>query len=143
MYVTRAWCLWELYCSISNRNLITGTADADTAVGVVIQYLIPEHEKPRFMETLRKDDKSLVNYLTSIDVENNASASKDEDLAMILETIRDTVGYSSLDKLVLDHLRGWYAQTALDAVSGIDDASASYEAGRTLNDVAFLLNEQV
>ena len=91
--LTRAWCLWEVYCSVD-----TG-AEFGVALG-------PE-ERERFEAGLLEDSGVLLDAFAAIDVAD-AEAGNPADRDMILDAVRATEGGTSgLNALVMAQMRRW------------------------------------
>jgi hypothetical protein len=91
--LTRAWCLWELYC----------TAQTQSKFEVAMTRSAQMH----FIEDVLADsDRSIGRMLSQIDVKNS-ECFKPEDRDRIFEAIKNSVGFSELNRMVFEKLRDW------------------------------------
>lgn len=91
--LTRAWCLWELYCTANTGSkfevAMTGTA------------------RKQFVEDMLNDAEQEINkMLATIDC-INSECYHPADKQRIQDTVKATIGFSALNKLVFECLRGW------------------------------------
>jgi tetratricopeptide (TPR) repeat protein len=89
--LTRAWCLWELYCT--------------HAVGAEFRVCLGPDERRAFEAALVRDGNVLCDTFANIDVKN-AKAGMAADQAMILGAVQ-TVGFEVLNAVAFDHMRNW------------------------------------
>ena len=80
--LTRAWCLWEIYCTLHTHSKL--------------HFALPMSEIPSYREAVRNDVGGLIASLTSLDAER-ADAFKQDDKEMIFQSIREHVGFDSLN----------------------------------------------
>lgn len=91
---TRAWCLWEMLCSISNEN-------------VEFEILLGSLEREQFRKALLEDWDLVENVMTKVDVET-AEAFNPKDREFIFDAVRQTVGgFSTVNTKVKDQMRDW------------------------------------
>jgi tetratricopeptide (TPR) repeat protein len=125
VYLTRAWCLWELY------NAIVAETE--------IQILIPDCQRQSLVSTLSIEMESMIERLSSIDI----SLAKVHDRTSFLSDIREIVEVSDINLKVSNHLRTWFAETARLAVMSVNDsATRNISQADHLTRVAKLLSEQ-
>eukprot|EP00299_Pterocystis_sp_00344_P017970 c8991_g1_i1.p1 GENE.c8991_g1_i1~~c8991_g1_i1.p1 ORF type:complete len:286 (-),score=54.42 c8991_g1_i1:825-1682(-) len=126
IYTTRAWCLWEMFCSIQTN--------------VKIDCRVPAVQQSRFISTLLTDFDTIMKSICSVDV-LKAQAFLEDDRNMILGAIQSTVGPDRLNNLVLDQLRGWFADTAKSSIENVSDDQEG--VGNLVQSVATLFESQV
>jgi tetratricopeptide (TPR) repeat protein len=102
--LTRAWCLWEIYCAVNLE-----------AAGVKLDVRLPAAQRPSFVHALMRDFSAALSALVRIDVAS-AEAFNDDDRSKILQAVESTVGTARLNALAAERLRLWFRTTALDAV---------------------------
>jgi hypothetical protein len=91
--LTRAWCLWELHCTVE--------------VGAAFSVCLGPDEQAALEAALLDDCDALLNALAGIDVAE-AQAGKESDRAMILAAVRATAGGTSdLNGRAMAQMRGW------------------------------------
>ncbi len=106
-YLTRAWCVYELYTANSN--------------GCDITIEMPASERQNFLSSITSrggiDDhvNKLFKTLSDTSVAN-AEASVQADLDNILKLIKDGIGYVEFDVIINNLLRDWVIQLIRDAV---------------------------
>ena len=93
----RAWCLWEMYSTHKTR------ATFSVCLG-------PEEQRA-FEEAILDDFDVVFKVFAGIDVKNS-KAGKKEDQKMIMDAVRATVGFSALNALAFEHMRGWIFEVA-------------------------------
>jgi tetratricopeptide (TPR) repeat protein len=91
--LTRAWCLWELYCTAQTQSkfevAMTGSA------------------RMHFIDDILEDGVgSIGRMLSQIDVKNS-ECFKPEDRTRIFEAIENSIGFSELNQMVFERLRDW------------------------------------
>ena len=89
--LTRAWCLWELYC--------THKAGAKFSV-----CLGPDER--RDFEAAIVGDSAVLNAFSQISVEK-AKAGNPRDEAMIKTVVEEEVGFEQLDAIAFERMRVW------------------------------------
>ena len=89
---TRAWCLFEIYCSI-------GT-------GSKLDVAMSGRDMKEFQETIRTDTGAYFNMLGKIDV-RKSEAFNAEDRRQIFETVEGSVGFQSVNGQVMEKMREW------------------------------------
>lgn len=95
--LTRAWCLFELYCA------------AET--GCKFEIAMSSDEEKNFLASVIDDAEEIVHKMMGdVKVERSESF-KPEDRAMIFKVVEDTVGFPTINAMVFDELRGWVVGT--------------------------------
>jgi len=90
--ITRAWCLWEIFCTI----------DTDSEFSITMC----EEQLRDFKMKLVKDFNDILVALSKIDA-RRAEASKPQDRDKIFQAIRDAVGFAKLNERVIGKMREW------------------------------------
>jgi tetratricopeptide (TPR) repeat protein len=118
--LTRAWCLWELYCTRASHSLLT--------------LQLNEMEMNEFYREVRADSGIVYSSLCEINVEKS-QAYKPDDREMIFDAVRSLDGgFHSVNIQVKDLLRDWVKNSAremagrllcLDPSSDSDQLSTS------------------
>ena len=91
--LTRAWCLWELHCTVS--------------VGAEFSVCLGPDEQAALEVALLSNSGAWLDAFASIDVAK-AEAGKDKDREMILRVVRATAGgTSALNALAMAEIRKW------------------------------------
>ena len=100
--LTRAWCLWELYCTVSTETKF--------------EVALNRKEQEDFFDNVVKDtDGSIAKMLATIDVEKS-SCYNPEDKDRIFRAVRANVGFNKLNSVVLDRMRKWVLHVTEQAV---------------------------
>eukprot|EP00301_Raphidiophrys_heterophryoidea_P004266 c11864_g1_i1.p1 GENE.c11864_g1_i1~~c11864_g1_i1.p1 ORF type:complete len:353 (-),score=113.52 c11864_g1_i1:895-1893(-) len=130
VYVTRGWCLWELYCSVLAGNH-----------KVRLDIQLPSAQRAAFVQKLTHDFSSIMKSLCSVDV-SQAKTFKEEEQKMILEAVRSSIGFDGMNGVVMKRLREWFADTAIAEISKSQWANVENEdMSLLLNQVAMLLQD--
>mmetsp|Transcript_386 Transcript_386/g.1061 ORF Transcript_386/g.1061 Transcript_386/m.1061 type:complete len:2458 (+) Transcript_386:127-7500(+) len=133
LYLTRAWCLFELYTAISFEGACTITA-----------IFTPEQEA-LFREALTSGGYSKVDDTLEKIRSQNATATMKADEDAIKQTIKETLlgGYQGLDNLVRSHLQEFFHKSGairsagrvkrLGASAKTSSMSASFSTSREIS----------
>lgn len=110
--VTRAWCLWEIVCALYQEN-------------VRLEVKLPRVQQQLLRAAmLDKPDALLQAIALNVRVQN-AAATRDSDLSMIMHAVAATIGVDALNDKVTKQLRDVYMQV----LRGIVAASSSTHEG--------------
>jgi tetratricopeptide (TPR) repeat protein len=90
--LTRAWCLYEIYCTIHTQS--------------VFEIAMSSVEKESFVRTLGSDLNCVKQLLSVVNVERS-EAWNPLDLQRIFEIVQKTVGFNEINSLVSTKLREW------------------------------------
>jgi hypothetical protein len=91
--LTRAWCLWELYCTAQTQSKFE-VAMTDSAQINFINDVLANSARP------------IGRMLSQIDVKKSICF-KPEDRDLIFHAIKSSVGFSELNRMVFEKLRDW------------------------------------
>ncbi|EGD75356.1 mbre TPR repeat protein [Salpingoeca rosetta] len=104
--LTRAWCLWEIFCGISNE-------------GTEVTIQLPNSEEQALENAIRDDYKAVTDTLVRVQAER-ADAFNPRDKDMIFTAIESWAGgFSAVNQAVKDQLRAWCLQKAVGAVEAM------------------------
>ncbi|EGD81999.1 hypothetical protein PTSG_02686 [Salpingoeca rosetta] len=109
--LTRAWCLWEIFCSLSQE-------------GVTLTIQLPIAEREALKAALRADSEAVTDTLVRVQAER-AEAWNPKDKEMIFKAIRDSVGFGHLNERVKEQMRSWCLQTADAFVHAVEQANGN------------------
>ncbi|EGD80259.1 mbre TPR repeat protein [Salpingoeca rosetta] len=128
--LTRAWCLWEIFCGISNE-------------GTEVTIQLPNSEEQALENAIRDSYKAVTDTLVRVQAER-ADAFNPHDKHMIFTAIESWAGgFGAVNQAVKDQLRAWCLQKAVGAVEAMrargEDSTAAF-AGLCLN-VGSVLND--
>ena len=90
--LTRAWCLWEVYCAVRTESKFEVAMDKD--------------EEIAFVNDMIQNFTSFFDLLGNIDT-RKSEAFKPHDKEAIHEAVRREVGFDALNSLVYKPLRDW------------------------------------
>jgi len=90
--ITRAWCLWEIFCTIDTKSEFSIT--------------MCEEQLRDFKMKLVKNFNDILIALSKIDA-RRAKATKPQDRDKIFKAIRDAVGFAKLNERVIGKMREW------------------------------------
>jgi tetratricopeptide (TPR) repeat protein len=96
--LTRAWCVWELYCTIST----------DSKFSVALSQ---EQQNLFLKDIWQHPDQVIKRMLATID-SKNSSAFISADQERIHEVVRSTIGFSALNGLIFEKMGEWIVWTA-------------------------------
>jgi len=103
--LTRAWCLWELFCTVQS--------------GAAFEVLLPAAERLDFERTLVADFGAVALALSTVDVQR-AEAHKPEDRDAIFAAVAGAPGGAEhLNATVLDLLRAWLLSSGRAALAAV------------------------
>jgi hypothetical protein len=91
--LSRAWCIWELYCTIKTSSKL--------------DIALSEVEEEKFIEEVTASGLTLVESLFEYIDSGNSCASKTEDKAKIHFAVNSIVGFNKLDSLIRSKLKEW------------------------------------
>ncbi|EGD74241.1 mbre TPR repeat protein [Salpingoeca rosetta] len=92
--LTRAWCLWEIFCAISRGD------------DVLLEIKLPQHQRQELRRAVTTDASAITNMLVDVRAEH-AQAHEPADREMIFKAIEESVGFQQLNKAVKDQMRAW------------------------------------
>ncbi|EGD75254.1 tetratricopeptide TPR_2 repeat protein [Salpingoeca rosetta] len=127
--LTRAWCLWEIFCGISNE-------------GTEVNIRLPNSEEKALEEAIRDNYEAVTDTLVRVQAER-AEAFNPRDKDMIFEAIQHGAGFAALNQAVKDQLREWCLEKAVAAADAMrargDDgtetfATLCHQVGLVLDD---------
>jgi hypothetical protein len=90
--LTRAWCLWEVYCAVKTESKFEVAMDKE--------------EEMNFLNAMITEGTTFFDLLGDIDMRKSASF-KPEDKRAIDEAVRREVGFDTINGLVYKPLRDW------------------------------------
>ncbi|EGD79833.1 hypothetical protein PTSG_10816 [Salpingoeca rosetta] len=110
MPVTRAWCLWEIFCSASQE-------------GVELTIRLPSAERQELKAAVMKDaDLAVTDTMVRVQAER-AEAWNPKDKEMIFKAIEESVGFAHVNKVVKDQMRAWCLTELLRFVQEAEQAA--------------------
>eukprot|EP00041_Stephanoeca_diplocostata_P026847 m.731430 g.731430 ORF g.731430 m.731430 type:complete len:685 (-) comp23058_c1_seq3:208-2262(-) len=101
----RAWCLFEIFCSIEENTKLA--------------LRLPEGQQDELVSSLSTGDSIVLQHLGEIDAER-AESSNEHDRQMIFKLIRDNIGFDGINDKVKEHIRNWIIETAEFHASKVD-----------------------
>ena len=127
--LTRAWCLWEILCTIRNKAELT------------VQLSV--NERAAFVSTLRTNYSHIMKAFSKIDVENS-EAWNPKDKEMIFAAVEaETGGFGAVNNTICAQMRDWLARTARSlAVEGDAGKELTVNELDDLTRAADLLSDQ-
>lgn len=97
LYVTRSWCLFELFTAIKNGR------------DVQIDIIVPPSQRVAFTNAMAAGNYTILEQALDKISSTNATASEAADLAAIQGFIQNLPGkFDALDETVRNHLRHWF-----------------------------------
>jgi tetratricopeptide (TPR) repeat protein len=101
---TRAWCLFEIYCT--------------EVTGSFFEVAMSAHEQDSFLIAMCENAEVFFGMLAAIDVENS-QAWNPEDLKRIFKVVADEVGFSKLNSKVKAKMREWVDATLKESLGAV------------------------
>ena len=96
-YVSRAWCLFELYTAICKRS------------SVAVNIVMTQHQRDAFLSAIQKGGYSAVDDVLEQIKSENTTASRPADVQAIRGVIQGLPGgFDALDVAVKQHLAAWF-----------------------------------
>ena len=101
--LTRAWCLWELYCTVET--------------GSRFSVCLSPAERQSFEHAVNDSYAAVMNAFADVDVATSEAGNPD-DLTMIMRAVEATdAGCAGINRMVFQQMRGWVKQIAQQVVS--------------------------
>ncbi|KAJ3081073.1 Kinesin light chain 3, partial [Rhizoclosmatium hyalinum] len=100
--LTRAWCVYEIYVS--------------NVAGSSFYVAMPPNETLIFMDSLKKQSRKYLSLLANLNSQN-CEAGSTSDQEAIFTAIERTIGFSKLDRTVLETLAVWIIGTLQDHIT--------------------------
>jgi tetratricopeptide (TPR) repeat protein len=95
--LTRAWCLFELYCAAETN--------------CTFEIAMSSKEVQSFLAKTISDAENVLNDMMGVIKAERSEAFKPEDRNMIFEVVEQTVGFSTVNSMVFDEIRKWVLGT--------------------------------
>ncbi|CAM9340444.1 unnamed protein product, partial [Ectocarpus fasciculatus] len=126
---TRAWCLYEVYCTVS-----TGSA---------FDVAMTPTEQTAFVMAAQHDVNELKALVTTIDVQKS-EAFNPLDLKNIFDVVSETCGFDKINEIVMERIRIWVVHAMRSAAEDAEDertrASVLYTLGLLYDQMGMLDN---
>lgn len=106
--LTRAWCLWELYCAASQGNN-----------DVTLELRLPASQRPDFVRALISDFEAMADALAVMDAAT-AQATSESDREKIMAAVTAETSTAALNTTVKDELRAWCHDAGLAALAELE-----------------------
>jgi tetratricopeptide (TPR) repeat protein len=103
--LTRAWCLYEIYCTIQTESQF--------------EIAMSSSENESFVTTLGSDFNCIKQLLSVVNVERS-EAWNPLDLQRIFEIVSKTIGFNEINSLVSTRLREWIVSVTEKAYSKLE-----------------------
>ena len=127
---TRAWCVWEMFCSVQDQN-------------VELCVALPPSEKIELERMLRSEFDKIIHILTNVDMERSEAflpSDRDEIHRIVREQCDG--GFNGVNSVLCGGLRSWLARTALSLVDQVTKGEEDSETLVLMNQVGALLRDQ-
>ncbi len=108
--LTRAWCLWEIYCTIDTNSRF--------------EIAMTRSETQKFITDLVDQGHEVINTMLATVKSERSECWKPEDQQRIHDTIRRTVGFAVVDGKVFEKFREWFItkiQSSIATTRGLMD----------------------
>ena len=121
--LTKAWCLWELYCCCS--------------CGGRVEFALPRAQRVQLMEVMRSNPATFFDIIAALRSENS-TATNDSFREVVFAAIPAEVGFSGLDAMVRCALWDWMERLLRAKIEEARCAGKEEEAAGLLNAVGML-----
>ena len=108
--LTRAWCLWELYCTHKMKARFSVCVGSD--------------QREALERAVLKDFDILFEVFSKISVEH-AAASNEDDERWIKQVVRKEIGYRGLDAIAFAEMREWVFGVARELALKTDTSATA------------------
>lgn len=109
--LTRTWCLWEIYCTIST--------------GASFEIALDSSSRHDFIKLILKGAKQEINRLRMMINVEKSQSKLIEDKERIFEAIRSSIGLGKLNELVFECIREWIDLTMQESLE-LNSQNPSY-----------------
>ncbi|EGD78762.1 hypothetical protein PTSG_01739 [Salpingoeca rosetta] len=107
--LTRAWCLWEIFCSLSQEN-------------VELSIQLPHVQREALKGAVMTNFNAVMDTLVRVQAER-AEAWNPKDKEMIFKAIEEGVGFATLNEKVKDQMRVWCLDRVREFVKEMEGSS--------------------
>ena len=121
--LTRAWCMWELYCCCS--------------CGGRVEFALPRAQRVQLMEVMRSNPATFFDIIAALRSENS-TANDNSSREAVFAAIPAEVGFSGLDAVVRRALWDWMERLLRAKIEEARGAGKEEEAAGLLNAVGML-----
>ena len=121
--LTKAWCLWELYCGCS--------------CGGRVEFALPRAQRVQLMEVMRSNPATFFDIIAALRSENS-TALNDSFREAVFAAIPVEVGFSGLDAMVRCALWDWMERLLRAKIEEARGAGKEEEAAGLLTAVGML-----
>jgi hypothetical protein len=98
--LTRAWCVWEMFCSIAAEN-------------VELCIALPPSERIVLEEMLMNEFEEIINIMTNVQIEKSqAFLTEDQNEIHRIVNEQCTNGYNGVNTIICNGLRNWLIETS-------------------------------
>jgi tetratricopeptide (TPR) repeat protein len=109
--LTRAWCLFELYCIAARSSSVTPGK---------FEVAMSGSEKIRFLDAILTNTLIELGTIFRIDCETS-TCFKEDDRISIFAAVQASVGFASINKMVLEQLRKWIVHSVQEHLRTMPD----------------------
>jgi hypothetical protein len=106
--LTRAWCLWEILCTIKQQARLT--------------VQLSTHQRDTFVEKLRTDYDYIMRALCKIDTQKSEAWNASDREMIFAAVALEEGGFSAVNNLITAQIRDWLAVTARALASAKGDS---------------------
>lgn len=103
--LTRAWCLFEIYCTATTNS--------------IFEVAMSRTDRTAFVKSIVSDCQQQVNRMLSVVNVERSEAFNDADRRRIFEVVAASIGFDGINALVFGRMRTWVVDTAVAALSDI------------------------
>jgi hypothetical protein len=118
--LTRTWCIFELWACYSNRCRF--------------EVALPASQRLKFLSDIDRDIGSFHDMLARVN-SRSSTCSRDSDRQRIFDAVESSIGFTEMDRAVLETLEGWMLKQLAEQIAG---ASSALECARWKSALALL-----
>ncbi len=118
--LTRTWCIFELWACYTSRCRF--------------EVALPASQRLKFLSDIDSDIGSFHDMLANVN-SRSSTCSRDSDRQRIFDAVESNIGFTAMDRAVLETLEGWMLKQLAEQVAG---ASSALECARWKSALALL-----
>jgi tetratricopeptide (TPR) repeat protein len=127
---TRAWCIWEVYCSATQKCLF--------------EIAMSEPDRLQFINDVTKDTEGAMKKMLATVRAEKSHCFLEEDRNKIFSVIKQTIGFAKINSMVFEQYRSWVLQTTTDTmVQSISTLGLMYQSQGKYDEAGAILEESV
>eukprot|EP01041_Mallomonas_annulata_P001942 gene1942-3766_t len=119
--LTRAWCLFEIYCTVDTKKCI-------------FEVAMSTSESDMFINELKHNYSSINTMIAKVDLARS-EAWNPADRDQIFDSVKKSVGFAGLNTMVFERLREWVRNVTLKAIDQVTDEQSELQLKMSLGKI--------